>query len=191
MNLYFLNPVHLFFAERLLVPAHGHCGRPAGAVVARLRERHFMVPAAPKWRPGAKLPADGSPWAIVIGRRAGPRSIRQSAELELALAQRYGAQHVRLFLGNETVAATRELFATSLLYVGPHGAGLANVMLARPGTALLEIRPLRHDNPCYHYLADRCKVEYYLLRGDGNFTSAMDIKVPEVVKLINDILPTS
>ena len=93
------------------------------------------------------------------------------------------------FWGNISMSETRDLLGRTLLFLGPHGAGMTNVMFMRPGAAVLELRPDAMRNPCYHYLSDRCDLDFYLLRPKGTFMSTMDVDVDEVLGLVRKILP--
>jgi capsular polysaccharide biosynthesis protein len=59
-----------------------------------------------------------------------------------------------------SVAGQRALFATAEIVVAPHGAGLTNIVWARPGTKLIELMPRGHANPCFMDLASQAGVAY-------------------------------
>lgn len=123
-------------------------------------------------------------------RPGGVRAVNQAKEIENGLVALYGRQRVVPFWGNISMTEAHELVGRALLLVGPHGAGMTNVMFMRPGAAVLELRPKTMRNPCYHYLSDRCDLDFYLLKTNGTFVTAMDVDVKEVLGLVRKILPT-
>ncbi len=48
------------------------------------------------------------------------------------------------------------LFRQARLVVGPHGAGLTNLIFAPAGALVYELVPQAYDNPCFRVLADNC-----------------------------------
>lgn len=50
--------------------------------------------------------------------------------------------------------------------IGPHGAGLANMVYAAPGAIVLEFGTPVYKNPCFYTLAEACWHHYYLMSGD-------------------------
>lgn len=56
------------------------------------------------------------------------------------------------FLGTDSVRQQLETFATAAMIVSPHGAGLANILVAPLHTPVLEIAPINCP-PCFVRLA--------------------------------------
>ncbi|MFC0514572.1 DUF563 domain-containing protein [Mucilaginibacter angelicae] len=57
--------------------------------------------------------------------------------------------------------------------IGPHGAGLSNIYLCRPGTKVMEIYPEKVTyQPCYQRISALCRLEYVLMY--LNFHDASD-----------------
>lgn len=110
---------------------------------------------------------------------AARRRLANEAELERALV-RLGFSVVRP--GEHPVAEQRRLFASSRLVVGPHGAGLTNVVFMHPGTALVELACRDYVNACYYRLAQVMDVRYFTFLGDGDggpghaFTWEVDVE---------------
>ncbi|MCA1242340.1 glycosyltransferase family 61 protein [Stappia stellulata] len=59
-----------------------------------------------------------------------------------------------------SVAEQRAVFASAQIVVAPHGAGLTNVVWARPGTGLIEFMPRAHANPCFVDMAAQAGLAY-------------------------------
>jgi capsular polysaccharide biosynthesis protein len=65
-------------------------------------------------------------------------------------------------IASETLPFVEQLalFSTSDIIVGPHGAGLANLVWARPGTRIVELFPAAYFNDCYASLAMMSNLSY-------------------------------
>jgi hypothetical protein len=66
-----------------------------------------------------------------------------------------------------TVAEQAELFASAECVVGPHGAGLTNLVFCRPGTTVIELFAPRYVHPMYWMVSTRCELDYHYLIGAG------------------------
>jgi capsular polysaccharide biosynthesis protein len=53
------------------------------------------------------------------------------------------------------------LFRHARLVIGPHGAGLANIVFAQVGTVLYDLFPDHYINPCMNHLAQQHGVHYW------------------------------
>lgn len=56
-----------------------------------------------------------------------------------------------------------EMFNRAVMIVAPHGAGLANMLLAQPGTVVIEgvcYEKTRQANHCYHQMAQNLGLRY-------------------------------
>lgn len=95
-------------------------------------------------------------------RAASTRRLINEGELVEALASQ-GIQPVRL----EDLGLARQarLMRQAELIVAPHGAGLANLAFARPGTQVLELMPSATLNWCYRHLAAVCGLYYDCVPG--------------------------
>jgi capsular polysaccharide biosynthesis protein len=86
----------------------------------------------------------------------GRRVVNEDA-LKVVLA-RAGYQTVRL--SHMSAAHQIAAFATASHIVAPHGAGLANIVFAAPGTALIEMFPATYGTPAFYVLAAGSGVSY-------------------------------
>ena len=57
-------------------------------------------------------------------------------------------------------------FSSALIVLGPHGAGLTNILFCRRGAHVMEMGKVLF--PCYVNLADRLGVHYHHLAWDGH-----------------------
>ena len=89
----------------------------------------------------------------LVVRRTGSRSILNHDALVASLG-------ARVHVGNEPIVEQLQLFAESQLVVGPHGAGLANIVVMRSGSRVVELQtaPANH---CYLLWAFNLDLMYY------------------------------
>jgi hypothetical protein len=109
--------------------------------------------------PGTDAPALGAPGRRIYVTRGGALRrplFNEPAVLE-ALAP-FGFEVVDC--ASLSVSGQRALFANAEIVVAPHGAGLTNIVWARPGTKLVELMPRGHANPCFMDLASQAGVAY-------------------------------
>lgn len=68
-------------------------------------------------------------------------------------------------LENRSVSEQVELFADARMIVGPHGAGLTNLVFAQAGAAIIEFMPETYFNPCFEILAGLMSLNYCRIQG--------------------------
>ena len=72
------------------------------------------------------------------------------------------------------------MFRRARLYVGPHGAGLSNLVFMPLNSTVLEIRPRGRDKGCYRLLSLACGINYYLSLGEGGMHSALNASIKDI-----------
>eukprot|EP00897_Mesotaenium_endlicherianum_P004819 jgi/Mesen1/4365/ME000022S03648 len=182
---------HLFFAEKLLMPAQIPCGKPSASLFKVMRKRYLKLTPKrlrrkePLWR------YTKDEWTLVVGMRPpnATRHLKQHDEIWKALTDRYGPSRLRLFVGDETTEETMKIFSKALIYLGPHGAGMTNMLWMPPHGVVVEVMPQDNVNLCYHLLASHCEHDYFMLLGAGNFTSSISIPPLKVISTIEKLLP--
>ncbi|CAI5471405.1 unnamed protein product [Closterium sp. Yama58-4] len=133
-------PGELYHAARVHQPMFQQCGTPSRALWHTIRSRHFLHPdGLPLFNPDwtyrdlppltdaqmALLPAD---WLVVLAKRPGrKRAIINFAELESAVRKIF-PDRVMTFNGSMGILEARDLFRRARLYIGGHGAALANMV---------------------------------------------------------------
>lgn len=145
--------------ERLILPLNvAETGYYLGRSLALLRS------LAPRITEPPPMPA-----AIYIDRGdSTTRRLTNEAAIVQALAGR-GITPVRLTgLDLDTQAL---LFASAQLIVAPHGAGLTNLIFARPGTMVIELMPDRLANWCYRRLSAMLRLRYEAVIGRAEATA--------------------
>ncbi|MGE4086195.1 MAG: DUF563 domain-containing protein [Vicinamibacterales bacterium] len=100
----------------------------------------------------------------VFVSRAGAARRRLCNEEELwPILRRHGFERVRLEALSP--AAQAELLADTAVLCGPHGAGLANMLLCPPGLQVVEIADLGFPNPNFYATAAAVGHDYWLVAG--------------------------
>lgn len=141
-------------AERLLVPSlPGITGNPPLWVCEFLRNQ--FLPAekpAPTKRIYIQRPQE-------IQRR---RVVNEAQTLEL-LSQ-FGFEPVKFEV--LSVSEQASIVASAEAIIGPHGAGLSNLVFANPKTKVLEVFNPSYVNVCFWALSDQVGADYYYLLSD-------------------------
>jgi hypothetical protein len=64
--------------------------------------------------------------------------------------------------GQLSVSQQINLFGKADAIIGPHGAGLTNIVFCRPGTIFYELSPIHYLNPCFARLAQAAGLNYLI-----------------------------
>ena len=119
------------------------------------------------------------------------RGIAQESTLVDGLRRIVGAGLV-VFTGKEPLRQQVELFRHARIVIGPHGAGLTNLLFCAPGTSVVEfpIVPMRLNH--YGHLAAALDLDYWLVPGleahyQGHYTITAE-NLAEVLSLVKRLL---
>jgi capsular polysaccharide biosynthesis protein len=89
------------------------------------------------------------------------RNVINESELTSMLDE-YGFKKVEL--GSMSFAEQVSLFASAKVIIGPHGAGLANLVFCKKGTTVIELFAEDYVFPLYYDLANKVELNYdYLI----------------------------
>ncbi|CAI7930689.1 unnamed protein product [Closterium sp. NIES-54] len=192
-------PGEVYHAARVHQPMFQQCGTPSRALWHTIRSRHFLHPdGLPLFNPDwtyrdlpplsnaqmALLPSD---WVVVLAKRPGrKRAIINFAELESAV-KRIFPDRVVMFNGSMGILEARDLFRRARLYIGGHGAALANMVFMPTQATVLEIRPNGCANTCFHQLSYACSIRYHLVLSDGTCFSSVEAHVDKTVEALESI----
>lgn len=84
---------------------------------------------------------------FITRRKTGTRTLSNEAELEAFLSEHQFETHA---MEDYSLAEQAQLIREAATVVAMHGAGLANLLFARPGTSVVEIVPAgRYNATCY------------------------------------------
>ncbi|CAB1103954.1 unnamed protein product [Ectocarpus sp. CCAP 1310/34] len=173
-------------AELAIVPTSTNCGDPDLQMVNMLRNRFLqgLFPTTNGLPPAPPRPV------IVLVVRNKLRGLMNNEEVKEALERNFPSFSVVEFFGTGSVRDQLETFATAAMIIAPHGAGLANMMVAPLHTPVLEIGTLACP-PCFLRLA--LKLHHIYARHPGGEWSQkchtwFHPDVDEVVELARDLL---
>ncbi|CAM9129006.1 unnamed protein product [Ectocarpus sp. 12 AP-2014] len=139
---------HEVHANLAIVPTTTNCGDPDPNMVNMLRNRFLqgLFPATDGVPPVPPRPV------IVLIVRSNIRGLENNDEVKEALERNFPSFDVVEFFGTDPVRDQLKTFATAAMIIAPHGAGLANMIVAPLHTPVLEIAPLECP-PCFLRLA--------------------------------------
>jgi len=163
-------------AKLAYLPQGTPCGFPDARSIQLLskllRERVQSEPRPPRDR-------------LIYVRRSGLR--RFAVEAPIVFVLRAIAERRRLnftvFDDHPTppLSTAAELFGAAVAVVGPHGAGLSNVVFSEPGTALIEgVCNEPHVNMCYQMTAHMLGLRYHAIPSRGGCERVVDIAASDV-----------
>ncbi len=116
---------------------------------------------------GGDLPAAGHRRIYVSRRLAAARSLAGEAALETALR---GVEVTPVVLEELDLRAQARTLAEAAVVVAPHGAGLAHLVWAAPGTTVVEVFPHGFVNDCYARLCASLGLAHHAVWADPDGT---------------------
>ena len=107
----------------------------------------------------ANLPREPErPLRVIISRRRRGKRILVN---ELDVLRKLSPLGFRRYdLESMSVAQQAALFYRAECVIGPHGAGLVNLVFCRPGTKVIEIGTPHRPHPCFHAIAHHRRLDY-------------------------------
>lgn len=97
---------------------------------------------------------------IYVARTDTPRRRMRNESALLEEMRRRGFEIV--VPGVLPVAQQIRIFREASLVVGPHGAGLTNIVFCEPGTIVYELLPKHYGNICFYNLGQICRLRYWM-----------------------------
>jgi hypothetical protein len=121
---------------------------------------------------------------ILIYRRENYRKILNHDEVLQMLKKKYSEIEWVVF-DVLPIQETAMLFSKACVIVGPHGAGLTNMIFSPKGVTIIEFMPIDQPNICYWHLSEMLENNYTMIpcKMEG-----MNIIV-NITKFIDDFLP--
>lgn len=160
------NPQTRYFIEDLL---HVEWGEPWSRAAADEMAAVWYPPRAALHQlrqtlaePYAPLPEDYNVVYVSRSQVERPRCVQQEEDLIAALRNLLGERLV-VFKGQQPLSEQIETFRQAGLVIGPHGAGLTNILYCRPGTRVVEfpVVPMRLNQ--FAHLAAALDLEYWIV----------------------------
>jgi capsular polysaccharide biosynthesis protein len=104
-----------------------------------------------------KLP--GAPRKLYVARTDAPTRVMRNEAAVIEEMRRRGYEIV--VPGTLSFTEQVQLFRSASVVVGPHGAGLTNIVFCEPGTTVYELLSASYTNACFCNLAMVCHLEYW------------------------------
>lgn len=118
--------------------------------------------------------------SILLIRRSGSRRFTQQTKIQSelgAVAKEFNLDF-EIFIDNPSpsMEQTMVMFRRAVLVVGPHGAGLSNVIYCEPGTLIIEgVCNPPHVNMCYQWAAHILGHRYHGIASRGGCETWVDV----------------
>ena len=141
-------------ARRLLVPSISGGGCATARACRFLRELFPRVNTRPPSR------------RIYISRKSSIYRRVIDEDTLIAFLSSYGFEAVAL--EGKSVAEQAAVFAEAEVVVGPHGAGMTNLIFCTPGSAVIELFSPYYVNPCYWTIPHEVGLKHFHLAGGEN-----------------------
>jgi len=204
LKLYILDPARIVTgsirANTIYIPQGGGCGESDCAVCIRVMAGMFStVPSTPRGTNSNKVdlrheikPALSSKQTadyVVLVQRSSKRYLSQHRAIEIILKDMSRVFNLTYILYTDNPVATMErtldVFRRALLVVGPHGAGLSNLVFAPRGVFVVEVLSRYDSNFCYRRLCyDLGQRWHGILSSTPNPAMTVDLNyLSDVVKL--------
>ncbi len=177
VSTYELDRVELQLAEKLGIPVDNiivdksselEIHRALLPDIANLKPLFFQF-CAELGEPHAGLPYQD----VYISRRRSPDRPMVNEDRIECVAEKYGFKIIRMedHSFDQQIAIAR----SSRTIMGPHGAGLANMIFAKPGCHIIELIPDKYMTPLFKQLAINCKHKYSVQVGKTDSNKAGSI----------------
>jgi len=125
------DPVKTYWIQQLMVPVSTRCGN-LDLTLARILQYRFAQTLGPLVRRYEATIHDHDPTKpVILLHKRRQRGIINHEELLAALVTRFPNHRVEQFFGHENLTETAILHHRARVVVGPHGAGLSNLLFCR------------------------------------------------------------
>lgn len=154
----FEKPTFVNVKESLEQP-YIECGNPSPQAIQLLRDRIQAKLTFVRTR------------GILIFRKEPVRAILNHTQV-LEMLKRVFPHLEWATFATLSIDATAELFSQAAVIVGPHGAGLTNMLFSDSGIQIIECMPVEKPNLCYWHMSEMLQNKYDMIPCrtiDGNF----------------------
>lgn len=139
----------------VLIPRWSDCGENLKSDVCEFR--NYLVSRLTEASDGARK--------IYISRAKSRRALPNEHEIERILE---GKGFRVLYFESMPFVEQLKTVRSADIVVSPHGAGLSNLIVAKPGTKVVEIMTQGWANSCYGHLASSLELDYMCLNADDS-----------------------
>ncbi|KAJ4460191.1 hypothetical protein PAPYR_3580 [Paratrimastix pyriformis] len=183
-RVFFVPDSDTYAAAEVLMPSPARCLWVAPRLVAALRAELLGAVGREGHLHHTRPPA------VIVIRRKGSREVANHAALMAAVRAEFnGTRYETVEFEALPVAATVDLFHRAALVVGPHGAGLTNIMFCPAGTPVIEFLEEFHPPLCFVYMATALGLPWFGFRVPyATHEGPMTVDVPLVLHRIREAM---
>ena len=126
---------------------------------------------------------------VLVIRRDGTRRVTNHKVMFKAIEDQHPDCEVLVHTGNEPLKSQLELFRRATSIVGPHGAGLMNMLVSRLGTCILEFLTIERVSLVFMTAAAKLGLQYWALAfPDSSHNGPMTANVTEVLSVVKEMV---
>lgn len=187
----------LYFVKKLAVPSGTACGAASGPAAQYMR--HIFRRNAARTYPQLHAEDKKKNVTVLVQRRqkGTARSLINHVEMMEKLGDAFPRSHFIEFLENDNITVSVIKHFHADLIIGPHGAGLSNVVFAPSHVTLLELHPYLGNHPgleenavnlCHQTTARRLGVNAtFVIEDNGTYNTPFKVNIERLIRRIRRI----
>lgn len=123
---------------------------------------------------------------IIIKRLKGPRQILNHDNLLNEIKRNFPQEKIVEFDDRICIKDTIKLFSEAKLIIGPHGAGLSNMIFSPKGVPIIEIQPSKFTlNLCFWHMAKALEMKHwFVLNNECTNSDNFECSLEECIRSI-------
>jgi len=132
---------------------------------------------------------------VVVNRGNSARKVEEHVKLMRELQAAFAGSKIVEFGPSDLdrpLIEHIEIFSAATVVVGPHGAGLGNIVYCKEGTAVVEIGFDGHEgmqlDEMYYQLSMGLHLRYWLVMGRGSYYKSISVDVSEIIDVITQAM---
>lgn len=158
------------FASRIRAK-YVECGNPSPEKIRAIRS---VV--------GSKLIAERRDGILI--HRQNTRTLLNEPEVLATLQAAYPELEWKIF-DLPSIEETAELFSKAAIIVGPHGAGMTNMLFSSAEIPVVEFMPLEQPNICYWHLSELLGNKYFMIPCPSDQSYSMRVDCATLTDFLN------
>ena len=157
-----------YSTNKLIIPRPQNCGNPSNEILLKLRNILLTKVEIKKQN------------NLVLIKRTKNRFIKNNEELKKYLLNYCRLKKYNLIIHDDdnlpSIKNQLSLFSNAIIVIGPHGAGLSNIIVCKKNTKIIEYHMNETINLCYCDLTIRLGLEYIGLVAEKNKSNINKLK---------------
>ena len=166
----FCDPCSFYYVSTLYFPRSPFMGYPSRQELFRTRDHLLKKLGLDN---NAKEKEDDL--IIIIHRPENARQVTNTKDLITAIKKEFPdkAEKIVVFDNGLSVKEQICLFNRARIIIGPHGAGLSNMLFSKPGAVVIELMPEKYFGVLYWHVASALSLKHHhvMIQGADKFDS--------------------